>query len=435
MLYNQYINLNSPEVLILKTACVIAEFNPFHNGHKYIADMAKERCGADYVVALMSGDFVQRGAPSIISRSKRTEMALACGFDAVVALPTRYATCSAEDYARHAVRMANELGCIDTLFFGSECGEIDRLTQIARILADEPEDYREHLQEYLKEGHSFPKARALALPESGDILCSPNNILGVEYIKAILRSGSDIVPATCRREGAGHASTEPASATCSWEGAGHASMELTGVFSSATAIRGHLLENGNDPGGAEAVRASIPESAYSMLMEEYDHKRMLGENDLSFLLASSLWQASSSKDLMSYLGVTQQLANAAFAAKENCISFTDFAMQLKNRSLTYTHISRALLHIALKIEKDKRVSDIAHVLGFRKGAATLIARMIRTSSIPVITKPAREVAGLGVGARALFEEEIGLSNLYNVLVSQRSGEPVRNELSNRLITV
>lgn len=183
------------------------------------------------------------------------------------------------------------------------------------------------------------------------------------------------------------------------------------------------------------MRASIPECAFSMLMEEYDHKRMLGENDLSFLLASSLWQASSSKDLMSYLGVTQQLANAAFAAKENCISFSDFAMQLKNRSLTYTHISRALLHIALKIEKEKEVSDVAHVLGFRKGAATLIARMIRTSSIPVITKPAREAAGLGVGARALFEEEIGLSNLYNVLVSQRSGEPVRNELSNRLITV
>ena len=191
----------------MKTALIVAEFNPYHNGHKYIAEKARELTHADYVIALMSGDYVQRGAPAIVNRYVRTEMALSSGIDMVIAFPTRYATCSAEEYAANALRIAASLGCIDFLFFGSECGDIDRLTEAARFLVLEPDDYKERLREYLKQGISFPKARALALPQFEDLLGSPNNILGIEYIKAILRGNYDIQPGTCSRIGTDHGSS------------------------------------------------------------------------------------------------------------------------------------------------------------------------------------------------------------------------------------
>ncbi len=402
----------------LKTALIVAEFNPYHNGHKYIAEKARELTHADYVVALMSGDFVQRGAPAIVDRYTRARMALSSGIDLVIALPTRYAVCSAEEYAMNALRIADSLGCIDFLFFGSECGDIDRLTEAARILAFESNDYKERLRELLRQGLSFPRARALALPEYEDLLGTPNNILGIEYIKAILRGNYNIQPKTCMRVGVSHNSSE-----------------LSGRYASATAIREILYDQYQSEHIAVSMNklsSFMPACAYDLLKVEYEKNALVHENDLTLLLATALWEADSSRELTKYLSVSDTLANAAWSSRDKCLSFTEFAMLLKNRSLTYTHVSRALLHIALRIEK-KPPSDFAHILGMRKETGPLVSRMTESSVIPVIMRPARELMDIDEGVRSLFNEEIHLSNLYNILVSRRSGQVIQNEMSRRLI--
>ena len=417
----------------MKTALIVAEFNPYHNGHKYIAEKARELTHADYVIALMSGDYVQRGAPAIVDRYTRAKMALSSGIDLVIALPTRYASSSAEEYAAHALRIADSLGCVDFLFFGSECGDSKRLSEVAGILAFEPNDYKERLREHIKRGESFPKARALSLPQFEDLLSTPNNILGIEYIKAILRGNYDIQPETCRRIGADHGSS-----ACS------------GAYASATSIRDVLLSDGQGALSASRLSSYIPDEAYELLKTEYDNNRLVYEDDLTVMLASALWEAQSSSELARYLSVSDTLANSAWASREKCLSFTEFAMLLKNRSLTYTHICRALLHIALRIEKThssdctyshiKRTeknpySDFAHILGMRKEAGPLVSRMTKSSRIPVIMRPAKELIDLDGSTRSLFDEEMRLSNLYNILVSQRSGIEIQNEMSRRLITI
>ena len=401
----------------MKTALIVAEFNPYHNGHKYIAEKARELTHADYVIALMSGDYVQRGAPAIVNRYVRTEMALFSGIDMVIAFPTRYATCSAEEYAANALRIAASLGFIDFLFFGYECGVIDRLTEAARFLVLEPDDYKERLREYLKQGISFPKARALALPQFEDLLGSPNNILGIEYIKAILRGNYDIQPGTCSRIGTDHGSSA-----------------VSDGYASATALRELLYSHTDSDNRSFFASAFIPTSSYVVLQYEIENNRLVCENDLTFMLASALWEAKSSAELTKYLSVSETLANAAWSSREKCLSFTEFALLLKNRSLTYTHVCRALLHIALRIENNP-ASDFANILGMRKKAGPLAARMSETSRIPVIMRPSRELVKLDEGARALFDEETRLSNIYNILAGQRSGLEIQNEMSRRLITL
>lgn len=397
----------------MKTALIIAEFNPYHNGHKYIAEKARELTGADYVVALMSGNFVQRGGPAIVDRFTRARMALNSGIDLVIAYPTRYATCSAEEYAGHAMQIAHELGCFDVVFFGSECGDIDKLTECAKILAEEPFEYQTLLRRYLKQGCSFPQARARALPQYKELLSTPNNILGIEYIKAILRGKYDLTPMTCARVGTDHAS-----------------KDFSGEYASATAIREKLSAS-----DISEISSCMPATSYKLLVDAHQKNTLLLEDDLSFLLTSALWEAGSARELAKYLSVTDTFANAAWSLKTTCLSFSEFAMMLKNRSLTYTHVSRALLHIALRIEKDADVSDVAHILGMRKEAGPLISRMTETSQIPVIKRPARELAGLSYAQKYLFDEELRISNLYNILVGMKSGQEIQNDMSRRLITL
>ena len=416
----------------MKTALIVAEFNPYHNGHKYIAKKARELTGADFVIALMSGDYVQRGAPAIVDRYTRAKMALSSGIDLVIALPTRYATCSAEEYAGHALRIADSIGCVDFIFFGSECGDVNRLIEAARVLAFEPDDYKKRLKEYLKQGISFPGATALALPQYEDLLSNPNNILGVEYIKAILRGNYNIQPKTCMRVGVSHGSTG-----------------ISENYASATAIREVLSGQDLDALSVDNLSACIPDAAYELLRAEYDNNRLVYENDLTLMLASALWEARSAGDLTKYVSVSETFANAAWASRDKCLSFTDYAMMLKNRSLTYTHVCRALLHIALRIEKNSSdftpasemgtekipYPDFAHILGMRKEAGVLVSRMMEISCIPLIMRPARELNNLDGASRLLFDEEMHLSNLYNILVSRRSGQKIQNEMSRRLITV
>lgn len=227
----------------MKTVGIIAEYNPLHNGHAYHIKKAKEMTGADYCVVVMSGDFVQRGAPAMMDKYLRAESALLNGADLVLELPVCYSISSAEHFARSCVALLNKLGVIDTLCFGSECGDIRVLTDFAKALLEEGPVFKKTLDQEIRLGHTYPQARNTALEASAphltshiNIMTSPNNILGIEYCKALLFWKSAIVPYTVKRAGSSY----------------HDNSLDTG-FCSALAIRESLRQAGASEGLARQI--------------------------------------------------------------------------------------------------------------------------------------------------------------------------------------
>lgn len=333
---------------------LIAEYNPFHRGHQYHLDTAREMTNADGVIIVMSGDFVQRGLPAVTDKYRRAAMALAAGADAVFELPVTYATGSAERFASGAVRLLHEMGAITDLVYGCECGDRDRLLELAALLLEEPEAYRVRLKEELRRGRNFPAARSEAaeaiLPGAAGLLSAPNNILAVEYEKALLSLSSPICSHSLRRRGAGY-------------------------HESASVIRRTLVD-----GDAELLSRELPETSLSFL--DY----WMEADDFSALLAYRL-RMMDSDILTDYQDVTPGLAARIRARREPVHSFLQLASDLKTRDLTLTHVQRALLHILLGIKKEAPVGQTLRLLGFRRETQVLSA-VKAASDLPMLVKMA-----------------------------------------------
>ena len=190
---------------------IICEYNPFHNGHLYHLNASKKMTNSDYSIAILSGNFTQRGEPSIVDKWAKTKMAIESGIDLVIELPTLYSISSAEYFAFGSIRLLEMLGIVDFVSFGSECEDISVLNDIANVLCEEPKEYKTLLSHELAKGVSFPKARETALMmylnnvrRFANVLSSPNNILGIEYLKALKRLNSHMKPITIKRTSAGH---------------------------------------------------------------------------------------------------------------------------------------------------------------------------------------------------------------------------------------
>lgn len=178
-------------------AAIIAEYNPFHNGHEYMIQKIKKELNVDYVIAVMSGDFTQRGIPGISDKFSRAKMAVLCGIDAVFELPVRFATAGAQDFAVGAVSILDGLGCVDYLAFGSESGTLENFSQLLSLMETAPESFGETIRAFQKQGYSYPKAISLAVTgEASSLLSAPNNVLGLEYMKALQAINSSIRPYT-----------------------------------------------------------------------------------------------------------------------------------------------------------------------------------------------------------------------------------------------
>ena len=309
----------------MKTAGIIAEYNPFHKGHEYQIRYTKEKLKADYVICQREARYVQRGTPALISKHARAEMALRCGADLVLEMPVSVSTASAEAFAMGGVSLLDGLGVVDMLCFGSESGEISALKELAEILVEEPEEYKKLLKSFLSEGLTFPAARSQALTEyfknprnfNGDdfdgvltpllnevtqILNTPNNILGIEYCKALLRLNSRICPVTIRREGMGyHETTVPEGNSIVL------SPDLqspTDFFASATAIRNLILQNSPNP---DALTSQIPEPAFPVFQKAVNSGEFLTENSLDSILSYCLMKENV-ESLSSYMDVSEDLA-------------------------------------------------------------------------------------------------------------------------------
>ena len=402
----------------MNVTAIISEYNPLHKGHLYHIETAKKETKADYVVAIMSGNFVQRGTPAILDKYTRAEAALKSGVDLVLELPTMYATASAEYFALGGVALANTLGCVTHLSFGSEYGQADKFMEAAKLLLEEPEEMKIPLKEALKEGLSYPAARAYAVkvshPELADILEEPNNILGVEYCKALLKLKSNIIPHTIKRQGQDY----------------HSENTDTG-FASATGIR-KLLGCDYSEKTLELLQAQVA-PAFCDSLEHFNTHAPFTEDDLSMLLRYKLITENRAH-LTEYFGVNRELSNRIYKPLNDFESFSSFAEVLKTKNITRTAINRALLHILLDVQASdvqavtkRGCVDYIRVLGFRKEASELFKHFSDLPEIPLITNPS--------AAPVLCEIDIRADQIYQMCASQKYGTPYTNEYQRKMLVV
>lgn len=358
---------------------IITEYNPFHNGHKFHLEESKKQTKSDGAICIMSGNFVQRGGPAIIDKWKRTEMALNNGVDLIIELPTFYAVSSAEFFAKGAVSILNSLNIVNNLFFGSEIGDAKALSEIAKPLISEDERFQNILKENLSLGLTFAKAREKSLieylnsSEINNIITSSNNILGIEYIKAILKLNSSINPVALKREGSNYND-----------------KSLSQTFSSATSIREVLKNTSN----IEDLKNIIPLESYEVFskLQEQDYRFTFEEEMFKYIKYKIQTNCVNFNNLYE---VTEGLDNKIIKEISSSNSLHEFILKIKSKRYTYSKISRILTHIYLGLDNDD-FKDIANennlyvrVLGFNKTGREILSLIKANSSIPLITKVPR----------------------------------------------
>lgn len=420
---------------ILNVVGLITEYNPFHNGHLYHMKQAIKHTNADFCIVVMSGNFVQRGTPAIIDKYSRTKMALEAGADLVLELPMPFACASAEIFAHGAVSLLDSLGVVTDLCFGSECADKTLLSTLAVILCEEPSCYRLALQQYLKEGDSFPKARMKALlsyykemsisidsVQLSHLLSSPNNILGIEYLKALHRLSSSIRPV-------------PITRVCSH----YHSTEIQNEISSATAIR-RILETKADYSDSEyrsLLLQSVPQNVFQTLIDFHHLRTPICANDLSSILNYCFLTQSTYAD---YAEWTKELSNRVAHQLPSYHCFDEWASLLKSKNITHTRICRSFIHLMTKLtnydmEQYKKLDYCcyARMLGFRTESAELLSAIKKHSQVPIISKPAQAKTKLDSIGLHLFEQDVQASHLYNQIVFQKFGTILPDEYRANII--
>lgn len=387
---------------------VIAEYNPFHRGHAFHLAQARSLTGADHVIVVMSGNYVQRGVPAMFDKYLRARAALLNGADLVLELPPCAATGSAEFFASGAVSLLQASGIVADLCFGSECGSLALLERPSEILSEEPDGYRRLLKRYLKSGLPYPKARALALHEydpsvPSELLEHPNNLLGLEYLKALKKSGSAIRPHTVRRIGSEYhgqriTGTEPASAG----GIRLALLQSSGCFT-------------------ENIRAQLPSPE---IYESYNGKTPVTEDAFSILLLEKLRRIQG-EPLNRYFDVTEELSNRIWNCLDHFSSFSQFTDLLKTRNMTRTAVSRALLHILLDI-RGYRDAGFFRILGFRRDASALLKMLSSNGSLPVLTN---------LSGQKLPEDWLYADRLYESVRSLLHDQPFLDEYRRKMLVI
>ncbi|MBY0755539.1 nucleotidyltransferase [Clostridium sardiniense] len=361
---------------------IITEYNPFHLGHKYHLEKAIEDTNADGIVSVMSGNFMQRGNPAIIDKYNRAKMAVLNGVDLVLELPLVYSLSSAENFAYGGVKLLNSLNCIDNIYFGSESGKIEDLISIAQILKDEPKNYKDRLKIELDKGLPFHTARLNALnslllfSNISEILSSSNNILAIEYIKALLKLDSNIKPFTLKREGSNYND-----------------ISLSKTFSSATSIRETLKDNFD----VNIIKNSIPTESLKVITElnEKNYNFVFEESLFPFLKYKLLTNAESIKSISD---VSEGLDNKILKEIINCNSLKELILKSKSKRYTYTKISRILSKVFIGFENFPieaiQTSDITYIrpLAFNEKGAKILKSIKENSEINILTKIPRHIS-------------------------------------------
>ena len=393
---------------------IIAEYNPFHNGHAYQIQKTKLETNCDYVIVAMSGNFSQRGTATIADKYTRAKMALSSGADLVLELPMPYATASAERFAQGAISLFNQTGCINTLSFGSELGELALLEDIAHLLLHPTDTFNHQLRLYLQEGISYPRARTKAIINTLDtkamhaytplelegLISSPNNILGIEYLKAIKHYQTSITPFTVKRLQAGYHDTN-----------------VYDTIASATALR-HNYHQGN----LSTLKQCIPTSAY----DNWDlstHQAPNMDRLLPFLQYKLM--ISPKRDLYSHWDIPKDLINSILSTDFATTSFDDVVKNLTSKTYTSATVQRSLLRLVFDIRQERmhqlNVIDwipYIRVLGCRQSSLPLIGHLSKKAHCPIITNVNKGYAHLSPLAQQLLDYDLLATKVYHYLTNQ-----------------
>ncbi len=403
---------------------IIAEYNPFHNGHLYQIQKVREN-GADYIVVVMSGDFLQRGVPAMMDKYARAKMALQNGADLVIELPALYATGSAWYFARGGVSLLDKLNVIDTICFGCESDTPQSILQSADILAKESDDFKREMQKALKAGNSFPKARELALKKIANIkypsdLSNPNNILALEYCLALKERNSNISPYPIKREGSSY----------------HDTALTAGNNPSASAIRELLMASPCH----DKLISYVPQSVYDILTSGYNKQYPICQNDFSSLLKYKIL-LEGNNGFEKFGDISASLSDKIIKYSNQFTTFDSFCQLLKSKDITYSRISRSLIHILLHITQEQYnyykshdYTYYARILGLKKEASPLLSQIKKKTSIPLISKLADSAGLLSDEAQSLFELDILSSHIYESVVSERYQTAFQNEYTRQIIS-
>ena len=391
----------------MQIAGIIAEYNPFHNGHFYQITKTKSETGCDAIVAIMSGNFSQRGSATITDKFTRTKMALLNGVDLVLELPVPFATASAELFAQCAVSILHQSQIIDLISFGSECGDISLLDTIAQTFLTHTEELDPLIKEALKKGQSFPRARTEAAinllnrstlgQAHSDLqvaLESPNNILGIEYLKARHQLNSSITPFTVKRLHANYHDSE-----------------ISGTIASATAIRHSITQD-------RSVHQNCMPSSAAYLLERNVYPCM--ESLAQFLHFKLMF--SNPEELYAVWDIPRDLIHTFIKHAKIAPDYQKLVDLCTSKTYTRATVQRALLRILFDIRSEE-ITPFIHptsipyirVLGCRKEALSILKLLSSKSSVPLITNLGKQYSQLTPDQKLFIDYELRATKLYHYL--------------------
>lgn len=385
---------------------IVAEYNPFHNGHLYHLEKAKKDTDSNYTVAIISGNFTQRGGTSLVDKWSKAEAAVSAGVDLVIELPVLYATSSAENFAEGAVKILDSLKIVDSIAFGAETPDVEVLDKCAEVLYHEPKQYKTLLSHELKKGLSYPKARENALMmylndirKFAKVLSSPNNILGIEYLKALKKLKSPLEAFSIpRRE------------------VGHNDLEFNNHIASSTAIRNMIR---ND--GFSALSSLMPSASYSILMKNMKAGHIIPdisvfEKEIIFTL-----RKMTPSQIAELPDVTEGLEFAIKNAANSCNTFNELMNLVKTKRYTATRLQRILVYALLGITKkdlamSRKLDPYARVLALNKRGKFLIAEIAKANpKLQIITSVKRFTDdNSNKNLQFMLEKDIWATNVYTL---------------------
>lgn len=369
---------------------IITEYNPLHYGHILHLKKSKEISKREHTICVMSGDFVQRGETSFLSKHIRTKMALASGVDLVIMLPVVYSCQSSERFAFGSIKTLEKSGIVDSFSFGSESGNIDILKKYANFLNNPPRAYNENLKKHLNLGYSFPKAREESINQilGKNILNSPNNNLGVDY----LRFNKKLTPYTIKRMGEDYHSSK------------------IDNIPSATGIREYIYSNNEIP------ENSVPDNIKKII---YENKMYISNYDKLSEIFHFILFTKTKEELLKIVDINEELLNRLTEESKKNLLISHIANHAKCKNYTYTRIKRVINNIILNITNIESEIKYIRVLGFNKKKDFLISKLMENSTVPVIMNTKEYKNKLDITGINMFEKDLLAWNMFNLTINYK----------------
>lgn len=371
---------------------IVCEFNPFHNGHKYLIDSVKK--DGDTVVCVMSGNFVQRGESAVADKRTRAKTALLCGADLVIELPAAFSVATAQTFARGSVKLLESLGIVDTLVFGSECGDTEKLARTAEVI--EHAEVHDEIFKLMQTGVTFAAARENAVRKVfgnafAEVLKNPNDILAVEYISALKILHSKISPKAIKRKSVSHDSADS-----------------DGAFASASLIREKMKRG-------EGFKDYIPNEAYKIIEKEIKEGNAPSDYAKLDIAILAFLRKAKAEDFSDVPDVSEGIENRIIASARNANTLSEVFDSAKTKRYTHARIRRIVLCAFLGIKNSHIACGMPyiHILGFTDKGRELLHRAAKTATLPIAVRLS-DISNLGMTANKSFSLECTVTDIYNL---------------------